>query len=367
MNSEQIEDAAARWFWKKDSGEWTEQDQSQFETWLNASTEHRVAYIRLRAGWKGAARMKALGAGLPSGVVPPRGSWGNDRYLGGKGSLKAPTSRDAGLIDESARASPDAVVSTPARESRRLAFRWATAAAALVLVSGASFYTYLFVKAGHTSFATAVGGLDTVPLNDGSKATLNTDTRIQVDLNGSERRIELDRGEAFFDVAKDATRPFVVHVKDKRVTAVGTKFSVRRDGDEIEVVVTEGRVNLEQARLLNSRSGPHAPATALSAGAVARTLGADVLVRKTSRAEAEQILSWRSGYLVFEATPLADAVAEFNRYNARKIVIEDPSIATFRIGGNFRSGNTDAFLWLLKSAFPIAVDESEETIRLSAR
>jgi transmembrane sensor len=79
---------AAAWFWKKDSGNWTEQDQAEFDAWLNGSTAHRIAYLRLRAGWKGAARLQALGAGVPRGVVPPPGHWGNDLFLGGKNAAK---------------------------------------------------------------------------------------------------------------------------------------------------------------------------------------------------------------------------------------------------------------------------------------
>ena len=81
----------------------------------------------------------------------------------------------------------------------------------------------------------------------------------------------------------------------------------------------------------------------------------------------EQLLSWRTGYIVFRDTPLADAVADFNRYNVHKIIIQDPAIAAIHIGGNFRSNDADAFLWLLQSGFPIKVERRSDLIILTKR
>lgn len=369
--AEAIEDVAAVWFWKKDSGNWTDQDQAEFEVWLNV-TAHRVAYLRLKAGWKGAERLKALGAGTPRGEVPSPGQWGNDRFLGGKNAgkqepaavfLEQPETPDAGTV------TPDAGTATPQSRSRFKRLRWALVASA-ILALGVTIYDQTVHMWWEGQYSTPIGGLDTISLADGSRVTLNTDTRISVDLGEKERRIELSKGEAFFVVAKDATRPFVVYAENKRVTAVGTEFSVRRDADDIKVVVTEGRVKLEHLsvvpQLENLIQAPPPP-TLLSAGAVARTAKSDVLVEERSAPDAEQLLTWRTGYLRFEGTPLADAVAEFNRYNTRKIVIDDPSLAALRIGGNFRANNTDAFLWLLKSGFHVEIEEEGERVVLKAR
>ncbi|MFC4314224.1 FecR family protein [Steroidobacter flavus] len=356
--AEAVEDMAAAWFWKKDSGHWTEQDQAEFEVWLNGSTAHRIAYLRLRAGWKGAARLQALGAGIPRGAVPPPGRWGNDLFPGGKNAAK----------QNPASALPQDSEGRDASKFKPL--RWAVAIMAILAVA-VTFYAHNTHLLWANQYSTAVGELDTISLADGSRVTLNTDTRIDVDLSNKERRIDLRRGEAFFVVAKDATRPFVVYVDDKRVTAVGTQFSVRRDADDIQVVVTEGHVQLEQASAvitLSKLAGrPGRPATALAAGAIARTAKSDVLVQGGSAPEAEQLLSWRNGYLVFEATPLADAVAEFNRYSARKIVIDDPSLSALRISGNFRSSNADGFLWLLKSGFHVKIEEGDDRVHLNTR
>jgi len=195
---------------------------------------------------------------------------------------------------------------------------------------------------------------------DGSKVTLNTNSEIRVAVTETERRVTLDKGEAFFEVAKDPRRPFVVHAGDKQIVAVGTKFSVRRDADAVRVVVTEGRVRLERS----SASGA-APLAQLSAGTIARAAGAGTLVQEKPLDEAEEFLSWRTGFLVFRDTTLGDAVAEFNRYNMHKIVIEDPAVAAMHVGGSFRSTNVDAFVRLLQEGFQIHVDQRDEQIVLT--
>jgi len=356
MGADGIEAAAARWFWQRDRGDWTTSDQVLLDEWLAQSTAHRVAWLRLKAGWNQAARMRALGAGVPSGVIPEPGAWGDKRFLRSRAMSEAPP---VSPLRSAARELP------PRRwKITRLA---AAASVGALLLTGAYLAHVGFLSGDR--YATPVGGLDTVPLADGSQVTLNTDTRIRVELSDRERRIELDKGEAFFDVAKDPARPFVVYVNEKRVVAVGTKFAVRRDGDDIRVAVTEGKVLIDRAERSPASARPGGATTdvLLGAGSIAQTAKADVLVRRDSRPEAEQLLSWRSGYLMFEATPLAAAVAEFNRYNTRKIVIRDASITNFPIGGNFRSGNIDAFLWLLEAGFPIDVQHDGENIVLAAR
>lgn len=366
VTAEAAEDAAARWFWKKDSGHWTADDQVEFDAWMNRATAHRIAYLRLSAGWEGAARMQALGAGVPRGQVPPPGHWGNDRYLGGRSAVSQ-TSPAA-----STETSNEQSAGTFDLTRKRRPHRWALAAA-VVLALSVAFYVQTEYAARGSQYSTPVGGLDTVSLTDGSRVTLNTDTRIRIDFDATERRVELSRGEAFFTVARDATRPFVVHVDDKRVTAVGTQFSVRRGDDDgdIQVVVTEGRVKLEQGSAMTELREligvPARPATTLGAGAVAHIAKSAVLVQERAPPDAEQILSWRTGYLVFEATPLAEAVAEFNRYNTRQIVIDDPSLAALRIGGNFRSNNTDAFLWLLQAEFGVEIEQEAGRAHLKMR
>src|SRR5882762_492126 len=348
MKSERVEELASRWFARRQSAAWTDADQATFAAWLEEHPAHRIAYIRLGAAWSHAARLKALGASVPPGVIPPRGSWGDTRFSSGASAETSETHPAPAITDGDL--SP-----SPRERRRRVRFLAMAASAALALFGGLYFYsTGLF---SGTRYSTRIGAMDTVPLADGSHVTLNTDSRIRVALESKERRVDLDRGEAFFDVAKDPARPFIVQAGDKRVVAVGTQFSVRRDHNDIRVAVTEGKVRVEDA------SSP----VVLTAGSVARTANTEVLVHEAAGAEVEELLSWRTGYVVFRDTALADAVAEFNRYNTRKIIIEDPTVAAIRIGGNFRSNNTDAFLWLLQSGFPVTVEEIDDQVLLKRR
>jgi transmembrane sensor len=227
------------------------------------------------------------------------------------------------------------------------------AAAVLAVVAGAGFELWL----SQSSYRTAVGGLASVPMADGSKVILNTDSQIHVEVNQHERRVDLERGEAFFEVAKDASRPFVVHAGNKRVVAVGTQFSVRREADDLQVVVTEGKVRIE------SSGSPQA----VVAGTVARASEAGVLLKKEDIAQAEESLSWRTGTLVFREMTLADAVAEFNRYNTHKIVIEDASVGSLEVAGSFRADNVDAFVRLLARGYPLRVEQHNDELIIKAR
>jgi transmembrane sensor len=214
--------------------------------------------------------------------------------------------------------------------------------------------------------------------------TLNTDSQVHIELTPQERHIRLDDGEAFFEVAHDAARPFVVQVGTKRVIAVGTKFSVRRTGDDIRVVVTEGKVRVESG----SARGGEGPAVAFSAGRdavgertemyqargsgevfltpgdVASASDDGVVVEQKPLAEAEANLTWRQGYLTFRDTSLADAIAEFNRYNAHKIAIADPTVAAIRISGTFRALNYAAFVRVLDDGFAIHARSTDDTTTL---
>jgi transmembrane sensor len=344
-DSTAIEAAAADWFAKREAGRWRAEDQAHLEAWLDASTANRIAYIRLQTAWERSGRLKALGAGVPAGTIPPRDSWG---FVA---SPKASTPADAEHYLQQA---PKMRAVLSRRFAREVAI-------SLVIMMAVGTVWQFLVNNAH-SYTTQIGAISTVPLSDGSKITLNTDSQIRVALNASERRIELDQGEAYFEVAKDAARPFIVAIADKRVIAVGTKFSIRREHDDIRVLVTEGRVRIER-----NGSSSRTPETQLAAGSQARTAQAAVLVNQPPPMEMEQLLSWRTGYIVFRDTSLADAVADFNRYTTRKIVIEDPAIADIRIGGNFRSGNADAFLSLIQSGFPIHVEQHTDRIVLTKR
>ena len=327
--SQQIDDAAGRWLVQRDSGEWSPQDAAAFETWMSESMAHRVAYWRLEDAWEKAQRLKALGAGIRSEEPPPAGYW----------NISA---------DRASRPEPVA--------PRRNAFRIRAWAASLAVVAIAGVAAYLWQSAHR--FRTGVGEVVSVPIPDGSKVTLNTASAIKVAMTSRERRIELERGEAFFEVAQEPARPFVVVAGDKRVGAIGTKFSVRKavvdparpaQADDIQIVVTEGAVRVEAVGSQGSKLLSKEP---LTAGSLAWTSGKELTRRQAAR-EAVESLSWRSGTLVFRDVSLAQAAAEFNRYNERKIVIDDAAAADLRIAGSFRTTSAESFVDIIERGYPV--------------
>jgi len=311
---EQAEAAAAAWIAKREADEWNEADQTCLDEWIAQSLDHRVAWLRLNASWEQIQRFKVLRADAPRSSI--------------SNSYSTPFSR------------------------------WHLAiglAAMLVLGVGAVLSLWM---PRDQAYRTEIGAVTAAPLSDGSRVTLNTDTQIQVRMTDAERHVQLTQGEAFFEVAKNKARRFVVASAGNRIVAVGTQFSVRNDGDETRVFVLEGKVQVEH-------DGASRPPVQLVAGDVAHIRGNDVIVHSESITAVEHLLSWRQGYLSFDGTTLADAVAEFNRYNKRKIVIEDPSIAAIRIGGHFRATNTDGFLRLISNDFAINLHEDPDRVLIA--
>jgi transmembrane sensor len=334
MDSQTIEATAARWLVKRAGAAWGQADQDELDTWLNESTLHRVAFVRLDSVWQRMARLKALGGGVPKGVIPGADYWS----LGGK----------SGNTD----AAQELLERTPRH-------RWYGVAAGLALGIVAGSWLWLTQGRDGTRYSTPVGGLETLTLADGSRVTLNTDTSVRVHFDQNRRRIDLDSGEAYFVVARDPSRPLAVYVGHERISAVGTEFSVRHDSAAVQVIVTDGRVQVSSAD-----TGSSLAARTVAAGELARADPSAVLVSHASELELDRLLSWREGFVVFQDTPLADAVAEFNRYHTQKIRVADPSIAAIRISGKFRPGNTAAFLWLLQQGFPVAVEQQGQQILL---
>jgi len=341
-----VEDSASQWLILRDSGRWTDSDQARLEQWLEAATVNRITFLRLELAWEEAARLKALGAGVPGDLPPQPGEWNLGPFF---------EPHRAGVHDAAARSRARA-------PSTRRGWRFSVAASVLLAVA-VGFGAYQF-RHGSERYTTPVGGIASVPMVDGSKITLNTDSQVRVALTDDQRLIDLKQGEAFFEVARDPSRPFVVEVGGRRVVAVGTKFSVRRDGDSIEVIVTEGKVRLEDESA--ARQGSAEPVF-LTPGTIALAGEAGLLVERTTLAEAETHLSWRDGVLMFRELPLVDAVAEFNRYNVRKIVIADPAVGRLKVEGNFRPTNVDAFVRLLEGGFPIRASMEKDRLVLNAR
>ncbi|MEO8778977.1 MAG: FecR domain-containing protein [Rhodanobacter sp.] len=355
--SEQIEQTAAAWLARRDSGSWSSHDQARLEAWLDVATAHRIAFIRLDAAWQHSDRLKILRAGRSAAAVPPRGTRSAIRFR----AAGDPRQRTA---TAAAPATTRTVRHALATRRRAQWWRYPAAMIAAVLIVALTLGWQRYGAVKQTSFQTALGALQQVSLADGSSAILSSDSRIVVTLSRRERHVDLQRGEAFFMVAKHAGRPFVVSANGRRVTAVGTRFAVRRDQTDLRVVVTEGVVRLEPG---DHDGRERQPTTLLPAGSVALASDAGVVVHADSVQQAKAYLEWRNGFVSFHDTPLAAAVAEFNRYNVQKIAIADAAAGKLRIGGNFRWSNSRAFVRLLEQGFPIRAERRGDTIFLHHR
>lgn len=209
----------------------------------------------------------------------------------------------------------------------------------------------------HT-YHTRLGERMSVTLADGSVVHLNTQSAVRVSYTPQERRLTLESGQALFEVAKAPHRPFIVTAGDRTVTALGTKFDIRLDPSRLQIALVEGVV------VVRNGSSPTEDATTLRPNEVMRLSGNQASLTQFS--SLRSFISWKDGLVMFENTPLAEAVDELNRYAPRPIVIGDPRAASIKISGSFPTDKTANFLDAVQYLFPIKAlnDNANNTITL---
>jgi transmembrane sensor len=208
---------------------------------------------------------------------------------------------------------------------------------------------------------TARGEIRRLPLADGSVATIDSDSALRVMLASEQRRIALDHGQAWFQVVKDRSRPFVVDAGIAQARAVGTAFSVERRDDGVEVAVTEGVVAVWP-------SAAGGTMTILHAGQYARARSPDAAPDTgTAPAAIERALAWRGGEIALENETVAAAVARFNRYNHRRLVVGDVALGRERLIGLFQIDRPEDFAASLAASLDVAVTSGPDTIRLDRK
>jgi transmembrane sensor len=313
--------------------------------WLIADPRHRAAYVRLAHAWE---RSRRLGRLRPADRDIDPDLLAPSRPRDSRARLRGRTSASGGRI-----AGPPPARRAPARRSRtmRLTATAAGIAAAVILALWS-----LPPSSAAQTYRTGPGGLSRVFLSDGSAVTMNANTELQVRFTAARRSLTLVRGEAHFSVTHDTHRPFEVHARERVVVAVGTAFDVRLDrGHGVEVTVTEGRVALLDERASVPRPQPGEPSLqTVSAGQDALLTTRGVAVQRIDSAGISRRLAWERRELSFEGQTLGQAVAEFERYTNRRIVIDDPSIAALEIGGSFSALDVQSFIAALNRAFGIS-------------
>ncbi|RSY79356.1 DUF4880 domain-containing protein [Sphingomonas koreensis] len=240
---------------------------------------------------------------------------------------------------------------------------WATltrakmvSAGVLAAIAIAITSVYLFTRP--TTYSTGVGETLVVLLDDGSRVTLNTASKISVRLSSHERIIDLEGGQALFEVAHDAARPFAVIAGEAKVTALGTQFEVRRSSDLIQVTLVEGRIAVSP--------GADAKLTKLAVpGATLAARGSRV---ELARVDTRAALGWTTGKIDLREQPMSAAIEEVNRYSRGKVVLDDPAQAATKVSGVFATGDRRAFTAAVTTLLPLSEFEAPDgTIHLKRK
>jgi len=310
-----IEQIAADWLALRDERELNSAEQKAYSAWLAADPRHAAATAELAAAWTTFDRLEHYPRPIHAATQPD--FFARPRYF-----------------------------------RRPVAMGLAAAAA---LVAAVFLWRVLPRRAERAPLAAAVPSSQlarNLSLPDSSQVKLNDDSEILEQFTPVERRVQLVRGEAQFAVAKNPARPFVVQAGPVAVRAVGTAFDVWMQSTAIVVFVTEGRVRLNAvsaaSTFLYVSAGQRVviPLTAAGARLPAR-------VEALPPKEVERALAWETGRFIFEATPLVEVVAQFNRLNAEHLRLDDPQLGALRISGTFSRNDVDSFVQLLDLGFGV--------------
>jgi transmembrane sensor len=316
--AKEIDAEAADWAARADRGRLSPAEQQLLDGWLDSDVRCLGAYGRMRALALTTERARALGPDFnPADFTAARG----------------PTRR------------------------RTLLAGGAIAASLLIGISG----TWLGLRR-RGRFATAKGETKVVALKDGSVVTLNTASEILVHYSDALRSVELVRGEALFEVAKNKARPFVVAAGDTHVRVVGTAFTVRHlDTRPVQVLVREGIVEV-------SRPATEARPLRITANSMAEATGegdAVLVARPIPVAQLHRQMAWQNGQIAFEGETLAQAAAEFSRYSDTRIVVDDPALAREEIAGLFKATDPVGFAKTIALSLNARASIGEGEVRLT--
>ncbi|WP_326914807.1 FecR family protein [Sphingopyxis chilensis] len=336
------EKGAAAWAVRLDRGELDDAETKAFEHWLGepgnpeayaeaAAAMHVFNGLDLDLPELAALREEALGdAALAKTKVPSARPPVMRRWMPWAGSALAASIVAALLL-----------VGQPAPQNGQ------PGGEALIAENGAS----PSVRVAGDGYRTGIGEQRTFELADGSKVTLNTATEISVDYRAGERIVRLVRGQALFDVAHAANRPFSVIVAGRKVTALGTIFEVRLDKDRLKVTLLQGKVRIDEDRV--EQAGVEPPALAVlvpgqqfvATGALPPVVGSVDAAKQTL---------WRRSLVEFDNETVGAAVAELNRYSATQIVVADSRVAAMRMSGIVKTGDAGEFTTLVGAMLPVA-------------
>lgn len=315
-------EAAGYWVGRLESPNCGPADRAAFEAWRAADRQHSKAYAR-------AQKMLAL----------------VDLHLG---SIELTEHGEQVFLET--------------RKSHKSSFYSAAVglAMACTLIVGVVLIQQTRVIKSENILETAVGQRSTITLSDDSIVTLNTNSRVELHYSPDVRQLVLIRGQAHFEVKKEP-RPFEVLAGDQRIVALGTAFDVRLEADQsVQVTLVEGRISIDEATL----RAPVKPSTIDQLTLLTELEAGEQLIVEPDalpivvKADIEQVVGWLEGRLVFRKDSLEEALAEFNRYSLRKIVVtNDARLDAIQVNGVFNAGSTNQFVAALETLHPIKARE----------
>lgn len=333
---DQLLDEAAEWIGRLRAADIATADRQAFSRWLIRSPAHRAAFDTMADLWDGLGALAASGDRLGSAADPS----GPSRL-----AVDAAARR-------STRSSPRRSIRTPVTATA------AAAAASCALAASLLIALVLVIAPWRDIHETAPGERLTVELEDGSEVLLNTATRVEIHYSRNRRSIELaPGGEAFFTVAPDAERPFVVTSAHGTARALGTRFAVRAEDHRTLVSVTEGRVAIRSREGLVAE--PRAVASGSEAGSEVEVgAGSQVSVSAGAPPAApapidDHLLEWRNGRLIYDDVPLIRLVDDLNRYLPTRMTIADPELAATRVSAVLTITDQTTMLKALSRALPM--------------
>lgn len=337
MNNQETEkslEEAAQWLARLEAVGQTESERAELLRWLRQDRVHADAFA--------AAEIVSDGVRKLAEVDPAFSAMVDEAYAMGAGDTAA----------------------SPAPRPR-IGRRWAvplSLAASLLLAAVGIQIAY---RAGQPAMAPVVHAADYRPrevqLADGSKINLDAGSTVRVSLGEKARRVELLKGRALFSVAHDRTRPFSVSAVGSRTTALGTRFQVEQRDGAVTVTLAEGSVAVDGMEESRTRHQKLIPGEQLSIAA-----GADGRWAKT-RVDPDTVTSWSRGRLIFRSKPLAEAIAEVNRYSKVQLVLADPGLSTLEVSGNFIPGDSRAILAAFEAVLPLRVVDNGDEILMFRR
>jgi transmembrane sensor len=302
---ESIFEEASAWFIRLHAEHASDQEQLEFNRWLTTNPQHAQAWNEVQ-----------------------------DLYL----ALETPAKN----LRQSAVQAPTALRTPSTQRQNLIPF---LAAAALLLCTALAFFLQpTLLQNLQSDYHTATGEQQQIDLADGSKLLLNTDSAVTVAIEDNVRRVQLLRGEAYFQVAHAPERPFWVDAGEARARVTGTAFSVGRNNDNVTITVAEGRVE-------TSTTDHPEQITPLSPGETARYQNQQLAAKQAT--DVQRMLAWRQGQIVFVQATLSEVVDEINRYRPGRLIITNEQLKNRPITAVFSVNRLDDVVTALEQTFGI--------------